>query len=81
VESADDGFLSRQVRRLAGEFGGDDVEPRSVCSTTRDYLTAHPGDGGGARYTWSDTGLDADAVREQVSAYQDRFGVPTEALK
>jgi hypothetical protein len=47
----------------------------------RDYLTAHPGDGGGARYTWSDTGLDADAVREQVSAYQDRFGVPTEALK
>jgi hypothetical protein len=47
----------------------------------RDYLTAHPGDGGGARYTWSDTGLDADAVREQVSAYQDRFDVPTEALK
>jgi len=47
----------------------------------RDYLTAHPGDGGAARYTWSDTGLDADAVREQVSAYQDRFGVPTEALK
>jgi hypothetical protein len=47
----------------------------------RDYLTAHPGDGGGARYTWSDTGLDADAVREQVSAYQDRFGIPTEALK
>jgi hypothetical protein len=47
----------------------------------RDYLTAHPGDGGGARYTWSDTGLDADAVREQVSAYQDRFGVRTEALK
>ncbi|MDT7759473.1 MAG: hypothetical protein QOH27_5371 [Mycobacterium sp.] len=47
----------------------------------RDYLTAHPGDGGGARYTWSDTGLDAYAVREQVSAYQDRFGVPTEALK
>ncbi|MDT5402889.1 MAG: hypothetical protein QOK33_6120, partial [Mycobacterium sp.] len=26
-------------------------------------------------------GLDADAVREQVSAYQDRFDVPTEALK
>jgi hypothetical protein len=47
----------------------------------RDYLTAHPGDGGGDRYKWSDTGLDADAVREQVCAYQDRFGVPTEALK
>lgn len=47
----------------------------------RDFLAAHPGDGGGARYTWSDTGLDADAVREQVSDYQVRFGVPTEVLK
>ena len=47
----------------------------------RDHMAAHPGDGGGTRYTWSDTGLDADAVREQVAAYQERFGVPTEALK
>ncbi|WP_319455353.1 MULTISPECIES: sulfotransferase [unclassified Mycobacterium] len=47
----------------------------------RDFLAAHPGDGGGARYRWSDTGLDADEVREQVAGYQARFGVPTEALK
>jgi hypothetical protein len=47
----------------------------------RDHLAAHPGDGGGTRYTWSDTGLDATAVREQVAAYQERFGVPTEPLK
>ena len=47
----------------------------------RDFLAAHPGDGGGARYKWADTGLDADEVREQVAGYQDRFGVPTEALK
>jgi hypothetical protein len=47
----------------------------------RDFLVAHPGDGGGARYTWSDTGLDAAEVREQVREYQERFGVPTEALK
>ncbi|MET4431344.1 sulfotransferase [Mycolicibacterium sp. 624] len=47
----------------------------------RDFLAAHPGDGGGARYTWADTGLDADEVRDQVSAYQERFGVPTETLK
>lgn len=47
----------------------------------RDHLAAHPGDGGGARYTWADTGLDADDVRAQVSAYQERFGVPTERLK
>jgi Sulfotransferase family len=47
----------------------------------RDHLAAHPGDGGGTRYTWADTGLDADEVRAQVSAYQQRFGVPTERLK
>jgi Sulfotransferase family len=47
----------------------------------RDHLAAHPGDGGGSRYTWADTGLDAGAVREQVSAYQERYGVPTELLK
>jgi hypothetical protein len=47
----------------------------------RDFLAAHPGDGGGARYTWADTGLDATEVREQVTTYQERFGVPTEALK
>jgi hypothetical protein len=47
----------------------------------RDYLAAHPGDGGGNRYTWSDTGLDAADVRARVSAYQDRYGVPTEQLR
>lgn len=47
----------------------------------RDFLAAHPGDGGGNRYTWSDTGLDAAAVREQMAAYQERYGVPTERVK
>jgi hypothetical protein len=47
----------------------------------RDFLAAHPGDGGRGRYTWSDTGLDAAEVREQVREYQERFDVPTEALK
>jgi hypothetical protein len=47
----------------------------------RAHLVAHPGDGGASRYTWADTGLDAAAVREQVSAYQERYGVPSEALK
>jgi hypothetical protein len=47
----------------------------------RDFLAAHPGDGGRGRYTWSDTGLDADEVRERVRAYQDRYGVPTERLR
>lgn len=47
----------------------------------REHLAAHPGDGGGTRYTWADTGLDADEVRVQVAGYQERFGVPTEVLK
>ena len=47
----------------------------------RDFLAAHPGDGGGSRYTWSDTGLDAGEVRERVSAYQERYAVPTEELR
>ncbi|WP_118913846.1 sulfotransferase family protein [Mycobacterium shigaense] len=47
----------------------------------RDFLAEHPGDGGRGRYTWSDTGLDAGEVRERVSAYQERYGVPTEELR
>ncbi len=55
--------------------------PESTEQRMRDYLAAHPGDRGGSRYTWADTGLDAATVREQVAAYQHRYGVPTEALK
>lgn len=47
----------------------------------RDFLAAHPGDKSAARYTWENTGLDAQEVRAQVTAYQERFGVPTEALR
>jgi hypothetical protein len=47
----------------------------------RDFLAAHPGDGGGGRYTWADTGLDTGLIREQVRDYQERYGVPSEALK
>jgi hypothetical protein len=46
----------------------------------REHLAAHPGDGGGGRYSWSDTGLDAEQLREQVGAYQQRYAVPTEPL-
>ncbi len=47
----------------------------------RDHLAAHPGDGGGGRYCWADTGLDAEQLREQVTAYQERYHVPSEPLK
>lgn len=47
----------------------------------REHLSANPGDGGGNRYTWADTGLDAAELREKVAAYQERYDVPTEALR
>jgi hypothetical protein len=47
----------------------------------RDFLAAHPGEGGRGRYTWSDTGLDAGEVRDRVRAYQERYAVPTEQLR
>ncbi|MBW0019458.1 MAG: sulfotransferase [Mycobacterium sp.] len=47
----------------------------------REFLAAHPADGGRGRYTWSDTGLDAGEVRERVRAYQERYAVPTEPLR
>jgi hypothetical protein len=47
----------------------------------REHLSANPGDGGGNRYTWADTGLDAAELRERVQAYQERYDVPSEPLK
>jgi hypothetical protein len=47
----------------------------------RDFLAAHPSDGGHGRYTWSDTALNADEVRERVRPYQDRYAIPTEELR
>ncbi|MFZ2241230.1 MAG: sulfotransferase [Gordonia amarae] len=47
----------------------------------RRFLAEHPGDGGAKRYTWSDTGLDAQQVRARVTGYQERYGVPTEELR
>jgi hypothetical protein len=55
--------------------------PEDTEQRMRAYLAAHPGDGGGSRYTWADTGLDARTVRDQVATYQERYGVLTEALR
>ena len=48
----------------------------------RSFLDTHPGDGGGAgnRYSFADTGLDADALRERGRAYQEYFGVLDEPV-
>ena len=59
---------------------GRELRPETM-QRMRDFLSAHPSDGGRGRYTWSDTGLDADEVRERVHAYQDRYDIPTEQLR
>jgi hypothetical protein len=48
----------------------------------REFLAANPGDGGGGgtRYTFADTGLDEDDLRQRSTAYQERFGVPSEPV-
>ncbi|HEY4928324.1 MAG TPA: sulfotransferase [Acidimicrobiales bacterium] len=48
----------------------------------REFLATHPGDGGGggSRYTFADTGLDAAEMRERSRAYQEYFDVPSEPI-
>jgi hypothetical protein len=44
-----------------------------------DFLDTHRHEGR-ATYTFADTGLDSDALRDRVKAYQEHFGVPSEPL-
>lgn len=67
------------IRTLYGKLDRELTE--ATEQRMRDYLAAHPGDGGGSRYTWVQTGLDAAAVREQVAAYQQCYDVPSETLR
>jgi hypothetical protein len=74
-------FITDQIgtiRRIYTQLGRElsaDAEKQM-----RAFLDSHPGDLGGGRYTWADTGLDADALRPRVTAYQERYGVPSESL-
>jgi hypothetical protein len=45
------------------------------------FLASNPGDGGGGRYRFEDTGLDADVLRERATRYQERFGVASEPVR
>jgi sulfotransferase family protein len=67
------------IRGVYAELGRE-LEPVAE-QNIRAFLAGHPGDGGGSRYSWADTGLDAGLVREQVRVYQDCYGVPDEPLK
>ena len=77
AEFVNDPFVT--IRRVYAHLGRD-LTPQAE-TRMRTFLAAHPGDGGVGRYTWSDTGLDAGAMRERVRPYQDRYGVPSEELR
>lgn len=66
------------LRKLYAQLGRE-LTPETE-QRMRDFLAAHPGDGGVGRYRWSDTGLDAQEFRERVAAYQERYDVPSEPL-
>jgi len=55
----------------------------STEARMRSFLAENPGDGNsrGNRYRFSDTGLDAGALRERSSRYQERFGVESEPVR
>ena len=48
----------------------------------RAFLDTHPGDGGGGgtRYSFADTGLDAGELRKRGLSYQEFFDVPSEPI-
>jgi hypothetical protein len=47
----------------------------------RTFLAGNPGDGGGDRYRFADTGLDQAVLRQRSRAYQERFAVPSEPVR
>ena len=68
------------ITRLYGALGrdlSDEAEKRM-----RVFLAGNPGDGGGNRYTFADTGLDADALARPLPALPGAFrgGVRAGAL-
>ncbi|EHB58967.1 hypothetical protein MycrhDRAFT_1403 [Mycolicibacterium rhodesiae JS60] len=80
VQFAD--FMSDPFATIGTIYGrlGRELTPVAE-QRMRDHLSENPGDGGGNRYTWADTGLDAAELREKVRAYQERFNVPSETLR
>jgi hypothetical protein len=58
---------------------GREFEP-PIEERMRSFLAAHPGDDGGARYRFADTGLDAVTLRKRTLPYLEYFGVAPEPV-
>jgi hypothetical protein len=76
-------FVADPVASIAQIYAalGRELTPRAEARM-RTFLADHPGDGGGGgtRYRWSDTKLDADELRARAKRYQDRHDVASEPL-
>ena len=67
------------IRGLYAELGRE-LEPVAE-QNMRAFLAGHPGDGGGSRYSWADTGLDAGWCASRSACTRSCYGVPDEPLK
>ena len=68
-----------RIARLYDEIGIErtaEAEQRQKA-----FLAAHPGDGGGNRYSFADTGLRESDVRDRCAAYVEAFDVPLEPAR
>lgn len=75
---ADPMAVARAIYAALGRELDTDTEQRM-----RRFLDENPGDGGGggSRYHFADTGLDADALRERSTNYQSFYGVEPEPIR
>jgi hypothetical protein len=77
-------FLADPFATIKGIYGQLDLElTPDAEERMRSFLEAHPGDGGGGgtRYRFDNTGLDAGELRERARRYQERFDVPSEPVR
>jgi Sulfotransferase family len=75
-------FCADPLAAIARIYAALDRELTAEAETRmRTFLAGNPGDGGGDRYRFADTGLDAGALRERSLRYQERFDVESEPVR
>ena len=77
-------FMADPFRTIGAVYDALGLEfTADAESRMRAFLDTHPGDGGGggSRYTFADTRLDVDELRERSRAYQEFFDVPSEPVR
>jgi Sulfotransferase family len=77
-------FVADPLSTIRGLYDHLELElTDSVEHQMRTFLEEHPGDGGGggARYSFANTRLDADDLRARAQPYQELFGVESEPVR